>query len=278
MARFTTMLSPKCGLSRRPITGRPSRFVVAAHRQGDEDVTDLVLVDQHGQVAEGAEDVQIVGPAAALLLDEADRLDTHPVGVAKSAGRLARHPPGADNDGVVLVVALLAQGAQGGPTGTAGAQHPGHRHAREQQHRHPRLVRVAEVEGRRHGEQRQKGSALEDADHFFPEAAHAVDVVKPGQPIGHGRQDDNQRQVPPAKSDVRNVAADRHPAGVEANVVRSYPGDRRQKQIPGEKPGVKDLTAAFNHGGPRPWEEWCLCLVFGVWYFVFGVPCSQVGK
>src|SRR5262249_33990211 len=98
-------------------------FVVAAHRQRDKDVFDIVLADQFGQVAGDAEDVQIARPAVGLILDEAEVLDAEPAGVAKGPGRLAGDPARADDDGPRLVVPVAAQPANRVPAQTSGYQH-----------------------------------------------------------------------------------------------------------------------------------------------------------
>ena len=84
-------------------------FVVAVHRQGDEDVFDVVFLDKPGQVGRRAEDVEVAGEAGGAIFDEPNVLDAHPAYMPQNFRCPTRDASSADNDGERLVIAIAAQ-------------------------------------------------------------------------------------------------------------------------------------------------------------------------
>src|SRR6202011_4682225 len=112
----------------------------------------------------------------------------------------------------------------------ADEDHAGRQQA-EQQHGPTRVIVFLEKERGAHDQQDQQGGALDDADDLFAEAAQAVDGVLPGQLVRHGGQQDNQREDAPAHRDVGGNLVDLEPAGIDPQVVGTYPGDGGQPQV-----------------------------------------------
>src|SRR5262249_51799819 len=166
----------------------PADVVVAVQRQGDEDVRDLVLADQFGQVGEVAHHVQVAAHPGGALLDEPHVLDPQPAHLVQGGSQPAGAAAGADDDAEGLVVAPAAPGVDQRPAGPAGEQDAGGGQGGEQEHGGPRLVAVVQEEQGRHDEQGEQRGPLEDGDDLLAQPPQAGDLVLAGDPEGAGGQ------------------------------------------------------------------------------------------
>ena len=198
-----------------------------------------MLLDQLGQVGDGADDGDVAVPLVRVrvVLHIRHGLDAGPRGHPQGAGGAAGQPAGADDQRVTLVDALRPQPADGEPRQAAGTQHAHESEQGEQGERDPRLVLVPQGEGH---QCRQKGGEDGPFGHghgLLAEAGEAVDFVHAGVPAADHPEDDDERQPADAQGEIGAVVVEEgNPIRLEPQPVGEEPRGDQCRDIEHEKP------------------------------------------